>query len=92
MVLKVIPRLQAFSSAICRTFVQYFTAVWRDVTMEGPRDARGINGEGSRRVNSVKVVTTPCRLLCHYLSAAQNFLTTIWPLIEILRSLVIAEK
>ena len=51
----------------------------------GPRDARGINGEGPRRV---KILTTPCRLLCHYLPAAQNVLATIWPLIEILRSLV----
>ena len=33
-------------------------------------------------------MTTPCPLLCHYLPAAQNFLATIWPLIEILRSLV----
>ena len=46
---------------------------------------RGINGEGPRKV---KIVTTPCRLLCHYLPAAQNFLATIWPLIEILRSFV----
>ena len=41
----------------------------------------------------VKIVTTPCRLLCHYLPATQNFLATIWPLIEILRSLMnMAEK
>ena len=33
-------------------------------------------------------MTTPCRLLCHYLPAAHNFLATIWPLIEIVRSLV----
>ena len=46
----------------------------------------GINGEGPHRV---KIVTTPCRLLCHYLLAAQNFLATIWPVIEILLSLVV---
>ena len=33
-----------------------------------------------------KIVTTPCRL--GLLPAAQNFLASIWPLIEILRSLV----
>ena len=33
-----------------------------------------------------KIVTIPCRL--GLLPAAQNFLATIWPLIEILRSLV----
>jgi len=75
------------------------TAGRRGITREGPRDAvtagcfcrgtarrRGINGEGPHRV---KIVTTPCRLLCRYLSPAQNFLATIWPLIEILRSLVV---
>ena len=30
-----------------------------------------------------------CRLLCHDLDSAENFLATIWPLIEILRSFVI---
>ena len=34
-----------------------------------------------------KIVTTPCRLGLR--PAAQNFLATIWPLIEILRSLVV---
>ena len=34
----------------------------------------------------VKIVTTPCGL--GLLPAAQNFLASIWPLIEILRSLV----
>jgi len=63
-------------------------AVWRGVAVEGPRDARGINGEGPRRV---KVVTMPCRLLCHYLPVAQIFLATIWP-IEILQSLVRFQK
>ena len=33
-----------------------------------------------------KILTTPCQL--GLLPAAQNFLTSIWPLIEILRSLV----
>ena len=46
---------------------------------------RGINGERPCRV---KIVTTPCRLLCHYLACGAIFLATIWPLIEILRSLV----
>ena len=45
----------------------------------------GINGEGPHRV---KIVTTLCRLLCHYLACGADFLATIWPLIEILRSLV----
>ena len=55
-------------------------------TGEGTRDAarRGVAVEGPRRVK----IVTPCRLLCHYLPAAQTFLATIWPLIEILRSRV----
>ena len=54
-------------------------------TGEGTRDAawRGVAVEGPRRV---KIVTMPCRLLCHYLPAVQNFFVSIWPLIEILRS------
>ena len=36
-------------------------------------------------------MTTPCRLLCHYLdSGAEFFLATIWPLIQVLRSPVSA--
>ena len=33
-------------------------------------------------------MTTRCRLLCHDLDWAQNFLAAIWPLIEIIGSLV----
>jgi len=56
----------------------------------GTARRRRINGEGPRRV---KIATTPCRLyFATILSAAQNFLATIWPLVEILRSHGICES
>ena len=42
MTLKVIPRLQAFSSAILRTFVQYFTRFQLTARSRGPSATAGL--------------------------------------------------
>ena len=42
MALKVIPRLQAFSSAIRRTFVQYFTRFQLTARSRGPSATAGL--------------------------------------------------
>ena len=67
--------MQAIATLSLTTGERTRDAAWRGVAVEGPR--------------RVKIVTTPCRLLYYYLPAAHNFLATIWPLIEILRSLVL---
>ena len=54
--------------------------------MEGQRDAVVLMERDRAESRSLQPLID--YILCHYLPAAQNFLATIWLLIEILRSLV----
>ena len=55
--------------------------IWGGVTIEWPRDARWRRGVSAEE-------STPWQPVVDCLTAAQNFLATVWLLIEILRSII----
>ena len=89
MTLKVIPRLQSFSSAIRRTFVQYFTRFQLTACSRGHSATAGLLVPVVSKMVELKENDKWFRVSVMLLTLAQKFLATIWLFIEILRSLVL---